>query len=389
MRLAIVRQHFDPGGAVERPSSARSRRCSSAMSRSRSYTRSWPPTRLQLIEPVICDPIHVGALWRDWGFARAACRADPPGQARRSSSRTSRCPAATSIAPATASTPSRLDERGGAARAGRARWRSRSRRATGICCTPSGACSRAPWLRAVICNSKMVRDEIRDRFGLPEAKLHVIYNPVDCDVFHPGLRAGRSAVLARHGIALDADVYLLVGAGCARRRASIPRSMRSPAVPAPAHLVVVGDGVQADALARACARRLGVAERITFAGAAESTCGHSTAPPTRSCCPSLYDPSPVAAQEAMACGLAVVTSTKSGAAELLREHDAGLVCAPDDVRRSRRADAARCGTPSSARALRERARARSLPLSPAAITLQLVLLYRDLLSGTAPGAAAS
>ena len=38
------------------------------------YTRSWPQTRLQLVEPLVFDPFHVGALWRDWSFARAACR---------------------------------------------------------------------------------------------------------------------------------------------------------------------------------------------------------------------------------------------------------------------------------------------------------------------------
>ena len=35
------------------------------------YTREWPQTRLQLIEPVLCNPRYVGRLWRDWSFARA------------------------------------------------------------------------------------------------------------------------------------------------------------------------------------------------------------------------------------------------------------------------------------------------------------------------------
>ena len=96
--------------------------------------------------------------------------------------------------------------------------------------------------------------------------------------------------------------------------------------------------------------------------------------------PSLYDPFPNAALEAMACGLPVVTSTKSGAAELVREHDAGLVCPSRDV----------AGLAAHMRTLldaaqRERfgARAREavLPLTPAAMTLKLVLLYRELLAG--------
>src|SRR4029077_14493430 len=61
----------------------------------------------------------------------------------------------------------------------------------------------SPSLRAVICNSKMVRDEIRERFGLPEAALHVIYNAVDSEVFSPQLGQQRAAVRAKLGV-LDA-----------------------------------------------------------------------------------------------------------------------------------------------------------------------------------------
>ena len=74
MRLAIVRQDYHPDGAVER---ATERALEALLERNVAvslYTRSWPQTRLQLIEPVICDPFHIGRLWRDWSFANAACR---------------------------------------------------------------------------------------------------------------------------------------------------------------------------------------------------------------------------------------------------------------------------------------------------------------------------
>ena len=47
--------------------------------------------------------------------------------------------------------------------------------------------------------------------------------------------------------------------------------------------------------------------------------------------PALYDSFPDAAMEALACGLPVVTSTRSGAAELVTEHDAGFVCDSRDI----------------------------------------------------------
>lgn len=94
-----------------------------------------------------------------------------------------------------------------------------------------------------------------------------------------------------------------------------------------------------------------------------------------------YDATPDAAMEAMASGLPVVTSTKSAAAELVQAHAAGFVCDSRDIptlvthmralldgdARSRMGDSAR-------RAV--------LPLSPAAMTLKLVLLYKELLEAS-------
>jgi len=86
--------------------------------------------------------------------------------------------------------------------------------------------------------------------------------------------------------------------------------------------------------------------------------------------------------EGMACGLPVVTSTKSGAAELLREHDAGFTCASGDGAAFAAHMRALLDTPTRAR-LSENARRATLALSPTAVTLQLVLLYRDLLAAMA------
>ena len=94
-----------------------------------------------------------------------------------------------------------------------------------------------------------------------------------------------------------------------------------------------------------------------------------------------YDPLPNAVLEAMACALPVITSTKSGAAELVTGADAGLVCPSRDSA----ALAAHMRTLHDG-ALRERmganARRAMLPFSPPAMTLQLVLLYKELLEAS-------
>ena len=76
MRLALIRQDYETDGAVERVTE---RALEALLERNVAvslYTRSWPQIRLQLVESVICNPFHVGGLWRDWGFARSCpgCR---------------------------------------------------------------------------------------------------------------------------------------------------------------------------------------------------------------------------------------------------------------------------------------------------------------------------
>jgi UDP-glucose:(heptosyl)LPS alpha-1,3-glucosyltransferase len=81
----------------------------------------------------------------------------------------------------------------------------------------------------------------------------------------------------------------------------------------------------------------------------------------------------------MACGLPIVTSTKCGAAELVTQHDAGFVCEARDVDSLAR-HMTTLTDPEACRLLGARAREAVLPLTPASMTLQLVLLYRDLIA---------
>src|SRR6266478_4401454 len=75
MRLAIIRQRYTPYGGAERfVESALEALLERGVAISL-YTRQWPNTRLQLIEPVLCNPFYIGRLWRDWSFARAVCGA--------------------------------------------------------------------------------------------------------------------------------------------------------------------------------------------------------------------------------------------------------------------------------------------------------------------------
>ena len=377
MRLAIVRQDYRPEGAVER---GLERALEALLERNVAvslYTRSWPQTRLQLIEPSIIDPFHLGALWRDRGFARAACRAVRRWQPSlvESHERLLCCDVYRATDGVHAVWLAERLKRAAAAGRLAARISPHNRYLLDV----ERRLYASPWLRAVICGSNMVRDEIRGNFAVPEAKLHVIYDSVDTEIFHPGLRAERARIVERHGIDAAATVYLTVAADFAR--AGLGTAIDALAqLPPPAHLVAIGDDPDA-ARYRARAQALGVADRVTLVGTAVDLRPYYGAADVF-VLPSLYDPSLGAALEALACGVPVIASAKTGVAELVREHDCGLVCPSGDV-------AALAGhmralqDPPTRAGFAANARAAALPLSPAAITLQQVLLYRDLLA-TAP-----
>jgi UDP-glucose:(heptosyl)LPS alpha-1,3-glucosyltransferase len=190
-----------------------------------------------------------------------------------------------------------------------------------------------PKLRAVICNSQMVAGEIRRHFPAAAGKLHVIYNGVDLEHFHPARRAAlRDEARARFHCAPEDAVFAFVGSGFARKglAAAIEALARLQARgPAPVRLLVAGRD-RALATFRAQAERAGVAGRVLFTGGLEDVRPVYAAAdcfilPTR------YDPFPNTALEAMAMGLPAIVSTQCGAAELVRTGDNGWVCAPDDA----------------------------------------------------------
>ena len=383
MRLAIVRQDYHPDGAVER---ATERALEALLERNVAvslYTRSWPQTRLQLIEPVICDPFHVGRLWRDWSFANAACR----------SIRRTMPSLVEAHEPMLCCDVYRAGDGVHAVRLEeRAKHASAAERLRLACSAHDRYLLRieerlfaSPWLRTVICKSTMVRDEIRARFAVPESKLAVIYNPVDAERFHPRLRDDRPKVLERYRVEPGATIFLAVCRDFARDCAATAIDAIAQLPPA-AHLVVIAAARGARRV-RAHAQARGVDARVTTVDSHVDVRPHYGAADVF-VASSLYDPSPDAPLDAMACGLPVIGSTKSGVAELLTEHECGVVCPPRDVdalvahMRSLQDAAMRAR-------LGENARRAVLPLSPAATTLSLVLLYRDMLASGASRAARS
>lgn len=241
-----------------------------------------------------------------------------------------------------------------------------------------------PVLQAVICNSQMVKDEILRYYGpstgIDAARLHVIHNGVDLERFSPALVSERAALRQQYGIPADAPLLLYVGSGFARK--GIPPLLEAlAALPRQdVYLLAVGaDRKLKQAKQQAAA--LGLGDRAIFTG---------PLPDVRACygaadafvLPTLYDPFPNAALEALACGLPTLTTDGCGVAEILTPGVNGcivpagqvppLTAALGDLLALLERD------PQAARAA---ARAAAEPLSLTAMTGRLLDLYRSLAAG--------
>jgi UDP-glucose:(heptosyl)LPS alpha-1,3-glucosyltransferase len=186
----------------------------------------------------------------------------------------------------------------------------------------------SPRLRAVICISEMVKQNVMQHYGVAEQRLHVIYGSIDCATFHPGLRdEHRAALRQQFAIADDARVALFVGSGFERKGVAGFLS----AVASVEGLVglVVGHDKHI-ARYRAAANRLGLAGRVIFTGGIGDVRPYYAASDVF-LMPTLYEPFGLVFGEAMACGLPVITSPQAGAADWIEHGVNGFVVDPLDL----------------------------------------------------------
>ena len=339
MRLALVRQRYNPYGGAERfieralPALERAGAELTLIAR---QAEGWEARRFLAV-----DPVHIGNTWRDASVARAAREAWQAGgfDLVQSHERIAGCDIY---------------------RAGdgvHAEWLDIRRAAGGAferlgialnpyhryVCAAERAMFEDARLRAVICNSTMVRDEIRRRFRVAPEKLRVIYNGVDLEYFHPRQRTAlRAAARTELGMAGGETLFLFVGSGFARK--GLDAAIAALAVCGDASFRLAAAGRDRDAARfAALAASHGLDGRVRLLG------GRADVRPLYAAAdcfilPTRYDPFPNTALEALAMGLPAIVGRRSGAAEILRQGEGGWICEPGDI-------------PGLARLMREAARA--------------------------------
>lgn len=308
MRLAIIRQRYTPFGGAERIiDNALSALRDSLSLEVTIIAREWSPEN-DAYHVLICNPFHIGRFWRLLAFSRAACRAALHGKFDLVQSHERLCCC-------------------DIFRAGdgvHREWLLQRRRILPLWRRWIAYCSpfhhlmlfrerqmfASKRLKVVIANSEGVKADILRHYPNTKARIEVIYNGVDLERFHPGLRDEfRLKMRRERSIAIDATVLLLVGSGFERK--GLATAMRAlMGLPKSAILVIVGRDRQQGRYLK-LAESLGIKDRVLFEGPQFDVRPYYGMSDLL-ILPSLYDPFPNVVLEAMACGLPIIGSKTCG-----------------------------------------------------------------------------
>ena len=178
----------------------------------------------------------------------------------------------------------------------------------------------------IITNSQRGQEEIRRHYGVPGTRMLTIYNGVDTDRFHAGVRQRfRETQRAAWGVSTADLVLLFVGSGFHRKGLGCVieamGELRRRGV-TNVRLIVVGKGRVAPY--QRLTRQVAVADVVRFEGL-RADVERCYAGADLFVLPTLYDPFANTCLEAMACGLPVLTTAVNGATELMRDGINGCV----------------------------------------------------------------
>lgn len=370
-RLAIVRQKYRPDGGAERFVSRALEALSAHDMELNVITRQWEGERQDNWHIHICDPMKLGRISREKGFADAARKLwqRENFDIVQSHERIAGC----DIYRAGDGVHRRwLMQRARILPTWRGKWLFMDRYHRYVM-QAERAMYQAPELKAVICNAEMVKQEIIEDFSIPANKIHVIYNAIDSSRFVPANDELRAKLRNEMTIPQNAVALVFVGSGFERKGlASAIRAIANT----DRYLVVVGQD-KADKQYQELAQSLGCQNRVRFMGMQKNTLPFYQAVDGL-LLPTLYDPFPNVILEAMACGLPVITSHTCGGAEFITTGQNGYVCDALDIPRLSEAVMAipsRFVDESMGIFARERVR----DATPEKLSQQLISLYQNIL----------
>lgn len=179
------------------------------------------------------------------------------------------------------------------------------------------------WKPIIIAPSRMVQQHFEQYYGIGPERIRIIPNAIDPERFIDRDRLKlRAEVRDRHGIEADETVGLFVGHNY--RLKGLGPLMHAVAEMTPARFRLLVCGSARTGRWQRLARRLGVEDKVCFAGFQKEMRGHYFAADFL-VHPTFYDPGSLVVMEALACGMPVITTRYNGAGELLHPPRDGFV----------------------------------------------------------------
>ncbi len=180
----------------------------------------------------------------------------------------------------------------------------------------------SPHTRRIVTISSVDGALLQRYYDVPPEKIRTIYNGVDIDHFHPRAKQFSSEIRREWGIGEHDPLITFASMDFAGKGLrTILESLRA-ARNQEIQLLVLGRGPQRK-FAR-LAKRLGVANRVTFAGRQDKI-ERFYAAGDLMVLPTTYEPFPNVVVESMACGVPAITTATAGGADMIDEGTTGYL----------------------------------------------------------------
>ena len=176
-----------------------------------------------------------------------------------------------------------------------------------------------------VATSKLVLEELKSFYNVPEDRIFTIPNGVDVRRFSPATSDQKSKAREALGIPQSALVVGFVGSDFSRK--GLWPLARAIVMSRDLYLVVAGRDSSSEKLNRLISDA-GVKSSIRYLGPVDNVLSLLWASDVFAL-PSLYEPSSNAILEAMSCGLPIVCTESVGNANIVREQNCGYICDRD------------------------------------------------------------
>lgn len=175
--------------------------------------------------------------------------------------------------------------------------------------------------KKIIANSMMVKKDIMKYYPVDDGKIEVVYNGVDLERFRPVEKEEKEAKKEEFNIK-EEKVVLFVGADFKRK--GLPVLLRAFSMMKRDGVRLIVAGKRPKAEFSSMAKELGIEKGVTFWGS-ERKIEDLYSVSDLFVLPTIYDPFSNATLEAMASGLAVITTSFNGASEIIEDNVHGYV----------------------------------------------------------------